>query len=84
MSDPSGVKTTEQATAQEIADVVAELEQYRERLANDLLAMAQRANIPRATVLAQLEYHPEIAKVDAILQHLYAQPAAWERPLADK
>jgi hypothetical protein len=67
--------TIEQVTAEEIAEVIAELEQYRERLINDTLATAKRAKVLKATALAQLEQHPEIIKIDAILQNLREQQA---------
>ncbi|MGB7444020.1 MAG: hypothetical protein WA919_23390 [Coleofasciculaceae cyanobacterium] len=73
MAEALEPKTNQQATAQEVAEVVAELEQYRERLVNDTLAMAKRVKTLRKTALAQLE--PELTKIDATLQALREQHA---------
>ncbi|MGB7444466.1 MAG: hypothetical protein WA919_25660 [Coleofasciculaceae cyanobacterium] len=74
MAEALEPKASEQVTAQELAEVVAELEQYRERLVNDTLAMAKRVKTLRKTALAQLE--PELTKIDATLQALHEQQAA--------
>ncbi len=57
-----------QASPQELTEIIAELEQYRERIVNDTLAMAQRAKIMKSQALANLE--PNLAKIDATLQTL--------------
>lgn len=66
--------TTDQVTAQDLAEVIAEFEQYRERLFNEVMTTAQRAKVPKAKVLPQLE--PELAKIDAVLRDLRDQQAA--------
>jgi flagellar biosynthesis chaperone FliJ len=66
--------TETQATAQELAEAIADLEQYRERLVTDTLAMAQRAKVMRTTALANLE--PELGKIDATIQALRDQQTA--------
>jgi capsule polysaccharide export protein KpsE/RkpR len=68
MTDPTPL-----ATPEELTEAIAELEQYRDRLVNDTLSMAQRAKIMRAAALANLE--PELAKIDATLQALRDQQA---------
>lgn len=60
-------------TAQELADVIAEFEQYREQLVSETLQTAQRAKMSKATVMARLE--PELAKIDAALESLREQQA---------
>jgi hypothetical protein len=55
-------------TEQELSEVIAEFEEYRERLINQTLATAQKAKVMKATALAQLE--PELAKIDAVLKEL--------------
>ena len=60
-----------QASPQELTEIIAELEQYRERVVNDTLAMAQRAKIMKSQDLANLE--PNLAKIDATLQTLRQQ-----------
>jgi hypothetical protein len=62
------------ATAQELAEVIEEFEQYRERLVNETMETAKRAKLPKTKVLSQLE--PELAKIDAILQNLRDRQAA--------
>ncbi|GAB4205336.1 MAG: hypothetical protein Fur006_61380 [Coleofasciculaceae cyanobacterium] len=74
MAENTELSATPQATAQELAEVIEELEQYRERLVNETLATAQRAKLMKKTVMAQME--PELAKIDATLQALRAQQAS--------
>lgn len=74
MAENTELTATPQVTAQELAEVIEELEQYRERLVNDTLATAQRAKLMKKTVMAQMD--PELAKIDATLQALRAQQAA--------
>jgi prefoldin subunit 5 len=62
------------STAQDLANTIAEFEQYRERLVSETMTTAQRAKMPKATVMAQLE--PELAKIDSALQTLREQQAA--------
>lgn len=59
------------AKPEELAEMISELEQYRERVVNDTLAMAQRAKIMKSQALANLE--PNLAKIDATLQSLRQQ-----------
>lgn len=72
MSDNAEI-TAMDVTTQELAEVIAEFEQYRERLLSDTMATAQRAKLPKSKVMAQLE--PELAKIDATLQALREQQA---------
>ncbi|MGI0492980.1 hypothetical protein ACN4EG_14455 [Alkalinema pantanalense CENA528] len=65
--------TTLQATAEELSEVITELEQYRERLLNDTIETAKRAKLMKAAVMAQLE--PELAQIDATLAQLRQQQA---------
>jgi hypothetical protein len=65
--------SSEQTPAQELAEVIAELEQYRERLLNDTVEAAQKAKLMKSAVMAKLD--PELAKIDATLQHLREQQA---------
>lgn len=67
-------ESTPPATPEELAEAIADLEQYRDRLVNDTLSMAQRAKIMRTAALANLE--PELVKIDAALQALRDQQAA--------
>ena len=74
MAETSDPTATAQVSTQELAEVIAEFEQYRERLVNETLETGQRAKMSKAKVLAQLE--PELAKIDAILQGLREQQNA--------
>ena len=69
-------KETETApvTAEELASVILELEQYRQRLIDDMTAAAQKAKLPPSKLKKRLE--PELAKIDATLENLRAQHGA--------
>jgi alkylation response protein AidB-like acyl-CoA dehydrogenase len=73
MADSSEPTSMEQATLQELAEMITELEQYRERLVHDTLSMAQRAKIMKAQALANLE--PSLAQIDVQLEGLRQQQA---------
>jgi membrane protein insertase Oxa1/YidC/SpoIIIJ len=66
--------TTEQVTAQELAEVIQEFERYRERLVNETMETAKRAKLMKSAVMAKLE--PELAKIDATLKSLQDRQAA--------
>ncbi|NEO33637.1 MAG: acetyltransferase [Symploca sp. SIO3C6] len=69
---------TQEATVslQEVEEVIAGLEQYRERLINDAMKMAKQVKLPKKQVIAQLEQHPEITKIDQALENIRSQQAA--------
>jgi uncharacterized protein YPO0396 len=77
MSDSTQTNTPAQE-AQEIEEVMAELERYRERIVNDVLEMAKKVKISKQTVMAQLANHPEIAQIEAMLSDLRSRKAAIE------
>ncbi|MBD2152258.1 hypothetical protein H6F44_19365 [Pseudanabaena sp. FACHB-1277] len=68
MFDVPELTALDQASPEEIAEMIADLEQYRERIVNETLAMAQRAKIMKTQALARLE--PNLAKIDTTLQSL--------------
>ncbi|MCL6436775.1 MAG: hypothetical protein K6T90_21695 [Leptolyngbyaceae cyanobacterium HOT.MB2.61] len=75
MSEVSEINNNpEQQSSEDLAEVIDELEQYRERLLNDTLEVAQRAKVTKSVVMARLE--PELTKIDATLQALRNQQAA--------
>ncbi|MBD2559218.1 MULTISPECIES: hypothetical protein [Nostoc] len=74
MDETSELTTTNNVTAQDVAEVIAELEQYRERLVQETTETAKRAKLMRVNVVAKLE--PELAKIDSALQELRNQQAA--------
>jgi hypothetical protein len=73
MSD-SPELTFDQATPEELSEAIAELEQYRERLINDSMTMAQRAKVMKSQAQARLD--PNLAQIDALLQTLREKQAA--------
>ncbi|MEH2464130.1 hypothetical protein [Nostoc sp.] len=74
MDEASELTTTDNVNAQEVAEVIAELEQYRERLVQETTETAKRAKLMRVNVMAKLE--PELTKIDSALQELRNQQAA--------
>lgn len=70
----SELTATQQFSAQEIAEVIQEFEQYRERLLNETLETAKRAKLMKSVVMARLE--PELAKIDATIKALQNQQAS--------
>ncbi|MBE8966301.1 hypothetical protein IQ277_08600 [Nostocales cyanobacterium LEGE 12452] len=74
MDEISELTTANNITAQDVAEVIAELEQYRERLVQETTETAKRAKLMKVSVMAKLE--PELAKIDSALQELRNQQAA--------
>ncbi|MDY6785996.1 MAG: hypothetical protein SW833_26190 [Cyanobacteriota bacterium] len=66
MTERSGNITIEEATPQELSELAAELEQYRDRLINETLSTAQRAKIKKDRAMTNIE--PSLARIDATLQ----------------
>ncbi len=77
MSDTTQTNTPAQE-AQEIEEVMAELERYRERIVSDILEMAKKVKISKQTAMAQLANHPEIAQIEAMLSDLRSRKAAMD------
>jgi hypothetical protein len=73
MADVLSLDALDQATPQELSEVIAELEQYRDRLVSDTLAMAQRAKVMKTQAMANLE--PSVVQIDAMLQTLRQKQA---------
>ncbi|MEG4249444.1 hypothetical protein QUB37_04765 [Microcoleus sp. AT3-A2] len=63
-----------ETNVEELAEVIAEFEKYRERLVNETMTAAQKAKLPQKAAMAKIE--PELAKIDAGLESLRAQMAA--------
>ena len=61
-------------SAEDIAGVIAELEQYRARLIEDFTTTAKKAKLPKSMAMSQLKTHPEILKIDAALAQLRGEP----------
>ncbi len=68
--------TTTAPTAEEIVEILGELEQYRERLINDMTDAAKKAKMTKAAMMQHIE--PELQEIDlriAGLRQLQAQQA---------
>ena len=74
MFDVPELTSLDEAKPEEIAEMIADLEQYRERIVNETLAMAQRAKIMKSQALARLE--PNLVKIDTTLQALRQRQSA--------
>jgi hypothetical protein len=64
---------TTPVSAAEIEEVIVELEQYRERIVNEMLQMAQKAKFSKKAAIKHLSQHPEIARIDAAIERLRTQ-----------
>lgn len=71
MAESSEMSATQQATTEELVEVIAEFEKYRERLVNDTIEAGKKAKMTKSAVMAQLE--PELNKIDSILEQLRQQ-----------
>jgi hypothetical protein len=60
--------TEPEHTAEEIAEVIQEFEQYRERLVSETMTAAQKAKLPQKAAMTKIE--PELAQIDASLAGL--------------
>jgi hypothetical protein len=65
---------TEQVTATELEEIIIEFQKYRDRLVHDTTEAIQKAKLPKAKAMAQME--PELAKIDAMIQELHDRHAA--------
>ncbi|MBD6620071.1 hypothetical protein FNW02_30815 [Komarekiella sp. 'clone 1'] len=74
MDETSEIILTDNVTAQDLAEVIEELEQYRERLVRETTEVAKRAKVMRVSLMGQLE--PELAKIDSALEELRNQQAS--------
>jgi len=74
MAELTHPDSIEQASPEDLASAIAELEQYRERLLNDTLDMAKRAKVMKAQAQANLE--PALASIDVMLAELRQRQAA--------
>ena len=60
-------------TPEQLAEVIAEFEQYRDRLYNETMASAKKAKLPKKLALAQLQ--PQLDQIDGKLEQLRNQYA---------
>jgi hypothetical protein len=74
MSESDRTTTTEEVTATELAEIITELQKYRDRLVHDTTEAINKARLPKAKAMAQME--PELVKIDAMMQELHDRHAA--------
>ena len=74
MSDETSSTPETPNSPEEVAAVLAEFEQYRQRLLDDTIAAAKKAKMPKSEVMAKLE--PELAKIDGMIENLKQQYAS--------
>jgi hypothetical protein len=55
-------------TREEIAEIMGELEQYRDRLVNDMTEAAKKAKMTKAAMMQHLD--PELKEIDLRLEGL--------------
>lgn len=60
-------------TAEDLAEVISEMEKYRDRLVNETMDAAKKAKLSKKATMAKLE--PQLADIDAKLQLLREQQA---------
>ncbi len=58
-------------TAEDLAEVITQFEQYRERLVNDTVENAKKAKISKKVVMTQLQ--PQLDNIDSKLEALRNQ-----------
>ncbi|MEM6501371.1 MAG: hypothetical protein AAF685_05995 [Cyanobacteria bacterium P01_C01_bin.89] len=69
-ADPTANTAATSATSEEVGAVIAELEAYRQRLVDDTMDIARKIKLPKKAAQAQVDSHPEIAKVTQLIQGL--------------
>jgi hypothetical protein len=74
MAQSEPTMTTEEITAAELAEIITELQKYRDRLVHDTTEAIHKARLPKAKAMAQME--PELSKIDAMMQELHDRHAA--------
>ena len=63
------------ASAQELKESIKELTAYRDRLKQDVIGMGQKLKLPQKKIDATLADHPELQRIEGILQQLQDQIA---------
>ena len=62
--------TATAASVEEVENVIAELETYRQRLVDETMDIARKIKLPKKAAQAQVDNHPEIAKITQMIQGL--------------
>ncbi|MGF1492173.1 MAG: hypothetical protein ACFBSC_06930 [Microcoleaceae cyanobacterium] len=66
-------KTLDQATLEEVTELIREYEAYRERLVSQTTEAAKKAKVSKAALQRELE--PQLAQIDPVLQRLREREA---------
>lgn len=72
-NSPETTNDSNPVTPEELAEVIKEFEQYRERLISDMTNAAQKAKLSKSKMMTKLE--PELAQIDTALENLRVQYA---------
>ncbi|MEM0979965.1 MAG: hypothetical protein AAGH78_06785 [Cyanobacteria bacterium P01_H01_bin.58] len=73
MTELTQSQPIEQATLDELAAAIAELQAYRDRLVSETLSAAKKAKVMKGQAQGNLE--PMLARIDAMLQELQQRQA---------
>jgi len=60
-------------TLQELQDSIEELEAYRSRLRDDVIAMGKKLKLPQKRIDATVAEHAELQRLDEVLEQLLKQ-----------
>ncbi|WP_415411213.1 hypothetical protein ACLM45_06635 [Synechococcus sp. A10-1-5-9] len=60
-------------TLQELQDSIEELEAYRNRLRDDVIAMGKKLKLPQKRIDATVEEHAELQRLEEVLEQLVNQ-----------
>jgi hypothetical protein len=58
---------------EELQESIDELSAYRERLYNDVLGLGKKLRLSQKKIEATLSEHPELTRIDEVLDQLKAQ-----------
>ena len=60
-------------TLQELQDTIEELEAYRNRLREDVIAMGKKLKLPQKRIDATVAEHAELQRLEEVLEQLLKQ-----------
>jgi molecular chaperone GrpE (heat shock protein) len=73
-NSPETTNDSAPVSPEELAEVIQEFEQYRQRLVEEMTNAAKKAKLSKSKMMTKLE--PELAKIDTALEKLRLQYAA--------
>ncbi len=79
---PSDEAEATTPTSEEVAQTIAELEQYRQRIIDETIEAAKKLKLPKQATMTQLDNHPEIARIDSILSNVRQRIATEDNALS--